>query len=259
MKRDPDDPSKQFLRIGFHPPSKTPGFLAKFGRCVWTSDVVLGNGWSKIDQCYFDFHPETGELLLHDASTRKNTQLMGTEDKAVQIRKYPRQCVVLLDREWIFKMGRAEFHLKPRVTQDPEAFTEERLSFVRQPVPDEYEGTYEETYEGALQQMLAADLESLRSSGYNTRMNTPFQPEPGNEIRYTKLKYLGGGSQGCVYKVVDMHTGDHYACKVIQPKRIPELEITEKDFKLKIEAQVALLKDLRHVSFSVLTPSYSLR
>ncbi|KAE8440657.1 hypothetical protein EG329_006836 [Mollisiaceae sp. DMI_Dod_QoI] len=49
MKRDPDDPSKQFLRIGFHPPSKTPGFLVKFDRYASTSDVVLGIGWSKID------------------------------------------------------------------------------------------------------------------------------------------------------------------------------------------------------------------
>ncbi|KAE8440658.1 hypothetical protein EG329_006837 [Mollisiaceae sp. DMI_Dod_QoI] len=165
---------------------------------------------------------------------------------ARQIRKCPRQCVVLLNRDWIFQIGRADFHLKPRVTQDPEAFTEERLAFVRQPIPNEYVGTYDEMYTGALQQLLAADLETLRSSGYNTRMNTPFQPELGNEIRYAKLKYLGGGSQGYVYKVVDLDTGDYYACKIIQPKRIPGLEITEKDFKLKIEAQVALLKDLRH-------------
>lgn len=90
-------------------------------------------------------------------------------------------------------------------------------------------------------------------------MNTPFQPELGNEIKYAKLKYLRGGSQGHAYKVVDLDAGDHYACKIIQPKRIPELEIIEKDFKLKIEAQVALLKDLRHVRISVLTLGYVLR
>jgi hypothetical protein len=255
MRRDPDDPSKRFLRIGFHPPSKTPGYLVKFGRCVSTNDVILRNGWSKIDQCYFDFHLATGELLLHDVSTRENTQLWG-KDRTGQIRKSPRQCVVLLDREWNFQIGRAKFLLKPRKAQDPEALTKERLSFIHQPVPEEYEGTYE----GTLQQMLAFDLRSARSSVYNTRMNTPFQPEPGNEIRYTKVKRLGGGSQGNVYEVVDMHTGDHYACKVIQPKPMPKLGITtEKDFKLKIEAEVALLSKLHHVSFFILSLSYCLR
>ncbi|CZR66030.1 uncharacterized protein PAC_15930 [Phialocephala subalpina] len=243
VKRDPD--GNQFLRIGFRPRSKQPGLLVKFGRIFETNDIILRSGWSRQDQCSFDLNRETGELLLHDLSTRQNTQLIDFKTGAVQIRKYPRQCVVLLDREWILVMGYAEFHLKPRKAQDPEAFAEERLSFARQPIPNEYEGTYEEKYEGTLQQLRAADLESL-ASGYNTRMNTPFQPELGNEIRYTKLKYLGGGSQGSVYKVVDMHTGAHYACKIIQHKRIMGLGIAEKDFKLKIEAQVALLKHLHH-------------
>jgi hypothetical protein len=191
-------------------PSKTPGVILKFGRCVLTNDVILGKGWSKMDQCYFDLHPVTQEVLLHDVSTRQNTQLWD-KDGTAQIRKNPRQCVVLLDREWILQMGCAKFLLKPRKAQDPEAFAKERLSFIRQPIPAEYEGTYE----GTLQQISAFDLRSVTSRGYNTRMNTPLQPEPGNEIRYTKLKRLGGGSQGNVYKVVDMHISDYYACKVI--------------------------------------------
>jgi hypothetical protein len=248
MRRDPDDPSKRLLRVGFHLRSKTPGVLIKFGRCVLTNDVILGKGWSKIDQCYLDMHPVTQEVLLHDVSTRQNTQLW---DKygAEQIRKSPRQCVVLLDREWYLQIGRAKFLLKPRKAQDPEVFAKERLSFIHQPVPEEYEGTYE----GTLQQMLAFDLRSVTSSVYNTRMNTPFQPEPGNEIRYTKLKWLGGGSQGDVYEVVDMYTGDHWACKVIRFKPMPKLGITtEKDFKRKVEARVALLSKLLHVSFPIL-------
>lgn len=102
------------------------------------------------------------------------------------------------------------------------------------------------------------DLSSIRSSVYNTRMNTPFQPELGNEIRYIKVGRLSGGSQGNVYKVIDIYTGDYYTCKVIQPKPMLKLGITtEKDFKLKIEAEVALLSKLYHVSFFILTLSYS--
>jgi hypothetical protein len=194
-------------------------------------------------------HPVTQEVLLHDVSTRQNTQLYDINGTA-QIRKSPRQCVVLLDQTWTLQMGYAQFLLKPQKAQDPEAFAKERLSFICQPVPEEYEGTYE----GTLQQMSAFDLRSVTPSVYNTRMNTPFQPEPGNEIRYTKVKPLGGGSQGNVYEVVDMYTGNHYACKVIQTMEMPKLGITtEKDFKRKIEAEVALLSKLRHVSFSILT------
>jgi serine/threonine protein kinase len=153
-------------------------------------------------------------------------------------------------------MGCVHFLLKPQKAQDPEAFSKERLSFIHEPVPEEYEGTYE----GTLQQMSAFDLRSVTPSVYNTRLNTPFQPEPGNEIRYTKVKALGLGSQGNVYKVVDMYTGDHYACKVIQTKPMPKLGITtEKDFKRKIEAEVALLSKLHHVSFFIPSLSYSLR
>jgi hypothetical protein len=254
MRWDPDDPSKRFLRFGFHLPSKIPGYLAKFGRCVLTNDVILGKGWSRMDQCYFDLHPVTGEVLLHDVSTRENTHLQDIHDKTEQIRKSPRQCVVLLDREWIFAIGHAYFILMPRRAQDPEALTKERLSFIHQPVPEEYEGTYE----GTLQRMTTFDLASIATSGHNTRLNTPFQPELGNEIRYNKVKRLGGGSQGNVYEVVDMYNGEHYACKVIQPKPMPKLGITtEKDFRLKVEAEVALISKIRSVSFFILSLNYS--
>jgi hypothetical protein len=249
MRWEPDDPSKRFLRFGSQLRSKTPGYLAKFGRCVFTSDVVLGKGWSKNDQCYFDVHPVTGEVLLHDVSTRENTHLRDIYDQTEQIRKRPRKCVVLLDREWIFVIGRADFILKPRRAQDPETLTRERLSFIHQPVPEEYEGTYE----GTVHRMSTFDLTSVATSGHNTRLNTPFQPELGNEIIYSKVKRLGGGSQGNVYEVVDMYTGEHHACKVIQPKPMPKLGITtEKDFKLKVEAEVALISKMRSVSFFIL-------
>jgi hypothetical protein len=164
----------------------------------------------------------------------------------------PGQCVVLLDREWIFVIGDAIFLLKPRQVQDPEALRKEKLSFIHQPVPEEFEGTYEET----LHQMSAIDMRS--PSVYNTRMNTPFQPELRKVIRYTRLKRLGGGSQGNVYEVVDMKTGDHYACKIIQPKPMPELGINiEKDFRVKVHDQVTLFSKLRHVGIFILSLSYS--
>jgi serine/threonine protein kinase len=146
-------------------------------------------------------------------------------------------------------MGRAKFRLVPRKAPsdgDLVAFTEERLSFVRQPVPEVYEGTYEDT----LERLSAFDLQSLRSSRHNTRMNTPFQPEPDKEIRYTVVRSLGQGGQGNVYKVVDMYSGDHYACKRLQFQTIPEWEIyNEKAFKKKVHDEVNRIMKLRHVYF----------
>jgi hypothetical protein len=243
MEQDPDDPSKRALIVSFDRPSKIPGYLVRFGRNVDTNDIILPKGWSRTDQCYLDVHPTTEEVLLHDISSRGNTSLRDL-DGTEQIRKIPRQCVVLLGRDSILRIGRAEFLLKPRKAQD-QVLAEKRRSFLRQPVPEDYDGTYE----GTLDHFRAFDIQSARSSVYNTRMQTPFQPEPGNEIRYTKVKRLGGGSQGSVDEVVDMHTGEHYACKVIKYKPIPELGIdTEKAFKQKFEAEVSLLMKLRHVS-----------
>ena len=112
----------------------------------FTNDVILRD-FPNTDQCYFDFHPTTGELLLHDISKNDDTQLYkisNDKDKdkkgAKQIYKSPRQCVVLLDSEWIFQIGKATFRLKPRrvpTEQDKAAFTADRLAFVRQ-IPEEF-------------------------------------------------------------------------------------------------------------------------
>lgn len=72
------------------------------------------------------------------------------------------------------------------------------------------------------------------------------------------MKWLSRGSQSNVYKVVNIHTGDYYTYKVIQPKLMPKLRITtKKGFKRKIKAYVTLLSKLCHVSFFILTLSYS--
>jgi hypothetical protein len=44
-----------------------------------------------------------------------------------------------------------------------------------------------------------------------------------------------------------MHTGDHWACKVIRFKPMPKLGIiTEKDFKRKVEARVAAREAMKY-------------
>ena len=247
----PNDPSKRFLRIGLEKQSKVPPYLVKFGRMRYTNDVILGKRWSKNDQCYFDFNQKTGELLLHDISKDGNSNLYD-KDMPQQIWKSPRKCVVLLTREWFFEIGCARFRLIPRRAesdQDKAAFADEKLAFVQQPVPEGYEGTYE----GTLERLCGLGLPSSHASTstynpHNTRLITPHQPKSDDEIRYTQLRPLGKGSQAEVHEVVNMHNGEHYACKVIPFKELPQWGIyREKDFKIKIEAEVNLIKKAKHV------------
>lgn len=123
------------------PTAQNPSAPARSGRRQ-CNDMILNNRFSRNDPCYFDSNKETGELLLHDISEKKDTELDDVDGTGKpshpQIWKTPRQCVVVLahdpyrscDREWI---------LIPRSTpgdQGEAAFTEERLVFAGQPDPE---------------------------------------------------------------------------------------------------------------------------
>lgn len=268
---DPNIAPVPFLRIGVDQRLKTPPHLARFGRrdC---NDIILNNRFSRNDQCYFDFQKDTGELLLHDISEDAETELYDIDSVACecpQIWKTPRQCVVLLspdpyappekrDRIWIFRIRLAKFHLIPRRTpgdRSEAAFTEERLAFAGQSDP-------ERTYEGTMQQLINLGRQSLQSAAlttthkpsstatynpHNTRFKTPLEPEKDEVIRFTKLRRLGKGGQGEVHKVVDMYNGNHYACKILAVKEVPEWGIhSEKDFKARVEMEVNLVKQVQH-------------
>lgn len=105
------------------------------------------------------------------------------------------------------------------------------------------------------QDAVTTTYHSASTVGYNphnTRFRTPLKPEEEETIRYTKLRKLGNGAQAQVHKVVDMHTGDYYACKIITVKeQVPELRIySERDFKARVEIEINLVQALKHVSRS---------
>ncbi|KAK2810289.1 hypothetical protein FQN50_003020 [Emmonsiellopsis sp. PD_5] len=242
---DPSNPSGHALRIGLEQPSKTPPYLVKFGRAN-SNDVILGKRWSKNDQCYFDFNPRSGELLLHDISTRANTSLYQRENEPL-IWRSPRQCAVLPKHPWIFQMGCAKFQMIQPYRQDAAAFSEEKLAFVRQPIPEDYQGTYQ----GVDERLCDLGLESYASTTtvntHNTRVTHPDQPKPGQEIRYAIIKDLGAGAQGSVHEVVDLHDGEHYARKIVKIMPIPQQGIhSESAFRKKIREEVDLVRQLKH-------------
>ncbi|KAK2739613.1 hypothetical protein FQN55_009349 [Onygenales sp. PD_40] len=244
-RADPRDRSGHALRIGLEQPSKTPSYLVKFGRAS-SNDVILGKRWSRNDQCYFDFNPRSGELLLHDISKRANTSLYQEADHP-QIWKIPRQCVVLLDQEWTFEIGCARFLLIPRAKKDAAVFSEEKLAFVRQPIPEEYQGTYQ----GADERLFGLESESYALTTtvntHNTRVTHPDQPKPGQEIRYAFIQGLGAGAQGSVDEVVDLYDGEHYARKIVKIMPIPQQGIhSESAFRKRIREEVDMVRQLKH-------------
>jgi len=233
------DPDGEVLRIGLDQQLKNPPYLVQFGRREY-NDVILNNRFSRNDQCYFDFNKDTGELLLHDISEKNDTELCDIvtvtdkhgkqkeEPGAPQIWKTPRQCVVglnpnpycnpdgsVIERQWIFIMRDAEFRLIPRRTR----------------------GQDEPTF-----------TEERRAFAGKP------DPEEDDQIRSTKLRPLGRGGQGEVYKVVDMYTGAHHACKIVAVKaRVPQWRIySERDFRARVKMEVKLVQALAHVSSRIL-------
>lgn len=84
---------------------------------------------------------------------------------------------------------------------------------------------------------------------HNTRSKALLKPE-NDIIRYEKLRKLGKGGQGEVYKVVDKYTGAHYACKIIAVQSsVPGRRIySEEEFRAQIKKEVNLVRQVKNVS-----------
>ncbi|RKL46607.1 hypothetical protein BFJ70_g3093 [Fusarium oxysporum] len=270
--QNPRDPKMLCLRIGLDQKSKSPPYLVSFGRRDH-NDVILNKYFPKTDQCYFDFSKETGELLLHDISEYSDTQLteiewITNEDEDgdgdgerkeklgySQISRARRQCVVLLrpdlyhdrvERQWLFQIRGAEFRLLPGTTRgrSEAQLTKERLAFARNTNND---GTIERT----LQQLGTLDLQSkglLAREPHSTWFRTSPKREKDKVIRIKKLEPLGRGGQGEVHEVVDMYTGAHYACKIVDVRtEVTQWKVhSEIEFKMRVKKEVEIVQKLTH-------------
>lgn len=270
-------PESLLLRIGLDQVRKSPPHLVRFGR-RGCNDVILDQRFPRNDQCYFDFHKETGELLLHDLSEDGDTNLyeIDVEDrqddeppKVSLLQSKPRRCAVVLtrdpyrsncERKYRFAMRKAKFHLIPRITQDSQdetRFADQRLAFVGQRDPEQtLEGTMEYLIKLGLQsEALTSTYKSQSTITYsrpNTRYKTSLEPGKDEVIRYVKLGPLGMGGQGEVHRVVNISTGAHCACKIVAVKAMPALNINSaNDFRAKVEREVKLVQDLNHVSSQI--------
>ncbi|KAH9906990.1 protein kinase-like domain-containing protein [Xylariomycetidae sp. FL2044] len=249
---DPSNVSLRYLRIGLDQSMKTPDRLASFGRKAQSNDVVLSNTrFSKTDQCYFDFHPTTGELLLHDISKKNDTELFTLNDN--ERAKYhmghsPRQCVVLRNKRYFFSVGMAVFQLVMQeitTDQDMAASTEERLAFVRN-IPPEVK-ILETTREGLEALGIPSGASTSACTSYALRRRHPDGLRPSEEIPCHPVRALGSGGQGEVTLVVNLHTGDYHARKILPTKIIPAWKIySESDYKAKLIKEVEMVKTIAH-------------
>ncbi|TPX06888.1 uncharacterized protein E0L32_002384 [Thyridium curvatum] len=267
---DPVRPQKPCLRIGLGD-AECPPVLASFGRREGY-DVQLPLQFSRREQCFFNFNKESGELLLHDTSEKNDTQLQEIlslptkqeegQDEEDEEEKTRRQCVVVLgadeyrgewsgpaERQWLFKMGHAEFLLRaPRGLESVEAASiADRQAFAR---GDGHDQTIVATTPRLNQTQLSEGLPTTNpppstAAGHNDcQVITPLLPGNTREIRFIKLKRLGSGAQGHVLRVVDKENGNLYACKIV---RFEEEEDPEPKIKMaKIKKEVAMVMALRH-------------
>ncbi|KAH7176596.1 kinase-like domain-containing protein [Dactylonectria macrodidyma] len=256
LRGDPFNPSVRYLRIGLNQVAKVPDRLVTFGHMA-TSDIILRDDlFSTADHCYFDFHPTTGELLLHDISKVNKTELFHIGQNEVdQLWTSPRQCVVRYDREYIITIGRANFRLVPRHLQsdgDKPALFAERLELVRR-MPKHlqwYQATSAQLHALKKQWLTSADTgEAFNPGGEDTNQpeRDTNQPERDTKIRHVYIQDLGEGAQGSVHEVVDLHTGDHFARKVCRFQPIRWWKILNEDqFKGRIQREVTLVKKASH-------------
>jgi hypothetical protein len=250
--------------VRFKPRSKNILSLARFGRRD-DSDIHLPTFFSRsYDQCLFAFNADSGELMLYDLSPKNDTELFDLElgkaedDNLQLLCNTPRQCAVVLrdglngkdvpsNRHYKFRIGGAEFNLDPAPSIGRLAMHIAALASLP--------ADPSETKRSSI-----AALQSLRNAGTGTAAvailqrvtrrspratsATAPQPEDGR-ILYTKMSQLGAGGQGTVYKVVDLYTGMHLACKIVRPSN--STDDSKKRFRRQMANELHIVKSINHV------------
>ena len=148
-------------------------------------------------------------------------------------------------------MQDAEFELYPYRPPDGSLtalFTNEKLTYAHQPVPEEYQKSLHQT----LDRFLDFDLQSKRSAavshGYNTRVNAPAAQNSRDDIQYHAANQLGEGTQGTVSIVIDLFTDDLYARKLMPYTRNTLWgHLSQSEFKRRVSQEVELVKSKQHV------------
>ncbi|EPE05932.1 map kinase kinase kinase [Ophiostoma piceae UAMH 11346] len=142
--------------------------------------------------CYFDCSPQSGELILHDTSSKRTTKIIANAGLGDELLRGSQQCAIVLrvdrmssfetprPRKYLLVVSGIKFHLFPPETPDfpSTEMLNRRMELFSQPGSDE------------------------------------LRPRDG-KVRAVRERYLGRGAQGIVYYVVTTDTGRHLACKSV--------------------------------------------
>lgn len=172
-------------------------------------------------------HPDSKSVLLYDRSSMCTTRPIGDNTRPFEPGRFPRRIVTndKINDKFAFPAD-VQFRI---VWHDQKIDVGEQI-------------TYRE--DNPRLTRTVDDAPTVPSTCRVTRIHTPACGQP--KIRYERLKELGKGMFGKVWKVVDVDSGEHIALKKIPwPKRgrgAPEYT----NLKREVETMAAL----SHVSYS---------
>ena len=214
--------------------NSTPGCLVTFGR---DGDIEISGSLISSIQCLILLNPSTKEILLRDRSSFKSTkvELRSNTDSLYFSNSGPHQVVLRQgdsihigmsgDNTCLFQFEINWPSLNDEESQRVEDF---KFNFVNRPGKPRLAVTLDDT--------------PTPSSRYESRIQTVGSKE---DWLHRRMKLLGKGTFGEVYKTVNMHTGGYYAVKVMtRPGTMAQDIAWRKD----VSKEVTILQRLDHVS-----------
>ena len=231
----PDSNGQKAIAITFDKEVRAPGSLLTIGL---DGDVELKGHKISRNQLQIQLHLKTLEILIRDTSTYRNTRIINTTDPEnlyfSTAEDVPRQVVIRHGDPILLSAGGenkelAQFEViwplkDTKINNEMQILKQD---FVARRRKARFSVTPYETPSFA--------------SRYESRVQSP---KTSNPWLHRKLKILGAGTFGEVYKTLNMHTGEYFAVKIV--RRSPEYA-SETDWRKAVRKEVKILETLCHV------------
>ncbi|KIW82967.1 hypothetical protein Z517_02210 [Fonsecaea pedrosoi CBS 271.37] len=194
----PNNSSKIGINVGPHIGSSSQNTLATLGRSG--ADITLEGATISRIHCSFEVNENFGTILLYDRSSTQPTKFFGPDSRPFE-RGQIRRVVVTPEMNTLLGIGgdncelllfRLFWHKKDISLMNVVASRSENPRHAR---------TLDETPTAA-------------ASRYLTRIHTPGGPLASH--KYVKLRQVGAGAFGKVWKAIDTNTGRIMAVKVVK-------------------------------------------
>ena len=197
-------------------------------------------------QFQFQLHPDTREIILRDTSTHRNTKVVNTTDPASlyfsSADGIPRQVVVRHNDQIIVSVpGENNQTYLFAIIWPP------NKSWIRQALATLVQNHAH--FVTRYNEIPSVSVTQYKTPAPQSRCEAQGTNEPW---LHRKIRPLGIGTFGRVYQTVNMHTGEHFAVKVVKRGMASS---SDSDLRRMANDEVNILKGLDHVS----TPSEHFR